>query len=65
MGALVTRFYAQIYESDVSDVVLIDPLVEDLFTHDDGVWVPYWSRHLVPSYQTMQVTPCPGSLVVV
>ena len=31
------------YYRFVSDMVLVDPLVEDLFTHDDHIWLDFWS----------------------
>jgi len=33
------------YFRDVSDVVLIDPLTEDLFSYEQNVWSLFW---LVP-----------------
>ncbi|XP_064642934.1 uncharacterized protein LOC135497133 [Lineus longissimus] len=60
MGALVARFYTQLYESDVSDVILVDPLVENLFTHDSGVWSQFWFGHLLPSFQSLQLAAATG-----
>lgn len=42
LGALVARFYTNMYIQDVSDIVLIDPLVENLFTQDGGIWAHFW-----------------------
>lgn len=60
LGAIVSRFYAQIYEADVSDLVLIDPLVEDIFTQDGSVWTHFWFDHLIPSFQAMQLAAASG-----
>ncbi|ELU06107.1 hypothetical protein CAPTEDRAFT_181535 [Capitella teleta] len=45
LGAVVSRFYTQIYESDVSDLVLVDPLVEKLMIEEEttaNLWAKYW-----------------------
>ncbi|CAF4752782.1 unnamed protein product [Rotaria sp. Silwood2] len=34
LGTIVARFYAQMYEFDVSHLFLIDPLVETLFDNE-------------------------------
>lgn len=60
MGGLVARFYTQIYETDVSHVVLVDPLVEDIMTQDDEIWSQFWFTHLLPSFQTMQLSAAAG-----
>ncbi|XP_072038470.1 uncharacterized protein [Amphiura filiformis] len=56
LGSLNARFFAQMYESEVSDIVLIDPLVESLFEVNDGVWNEFWFEHLVPSLQSLQLS---------
>ena len=42
------------FYSDVSDVVLIDPLVENLLTVDGGTWAQFWSVYvrynLIPTF---------------
>ncbi|XP_066546785.1 uncharacterized protein LOC136713563 [Amia ocellicauda] len=52
LGALNGRFYSHIHDSEVSDLVLIDPIPEDIFTEDP--WQQYWYKELVPSLQAMQ-----------
>ena len=37
--------------SDVSDVVLINPLTENLFDSSEGVWSHHWFGHTIPSLQ--------------
>ncbi|KAK2153006.1 hypothetical protein LSH36_311g03056 [Paralvinella palmiformis] len=60
LGAMIGRFYAQVYESEISDLVLIDPLVEDLFEQDQGVWVDLWFGHLLPYFQAHQLSAALG-----
>jgi len=60
LGGLVARFYTQLYESEVSDIVLLSPLVEDLFNNDDYIWSKFWFEHLVPSFQSLQMTASVG-----
>lgn len=60
LGALVARFYAQIYENEVSNIVLVDPLVEVLFEEDNGIWSELWSNHLLPSKIAMQLGAATG-----
>ena len=42
LGALVARFYTNMYTGEVSDLLLIDPLVENIFTHDGAIWSQFW-----------------------
>ncbi|PIK40602.1 hypothetical protein BSL78_22551 [Apostichopus japonicus] len=60
LGALVARFYAQLYEEEVSDIVLIDPLVEVLLEEDGGVWNEMWLGHILPSSISMQLSAATG-----
>ncbi|XP_070533289.1 uncharacterized protein [Ptychodera flava] len=60
LGALNVRFYTQLYESDVSDVVLIDPITEGLFEVDDSIWNQYWFGHLVPSLEALHLSAIVG-----
>ncbi|XP_006825538.1 uncharacterized protein LOC102804363 [Saccoglossus kowalevskii] len=61
IGALIARFYAQLSEiSDVTDIVLIDPITEILFKIDDGIWTQFWFGHLVPSFQALHTSAIVG-----
>jgi pimeloyl-ACP methyl ester carboxylesterase len=60
MGSLVSRFYSQMYEGDVTDVVLIDALTDDLFTHQQNIYSQFWTQHLIPSFQAMQLAAAVG-----
>ncbi|XP_035221278.1 uncharacterized protein LOC118194179 isoform X3 [Stegodyphus dumicola] len=40
-GGLITRHYAMTYPEDVSDIVLVNPLVEDLFWRQKEDWNNY------------------------
>ncbi|KAH3740765.1 uncharacterized protein LOC127850464 [Dreissena polymorpha] len=55
LGALVAQFYARMFESEVMGLVLINPLSEDVFQQDNGVWIHSWFGHMVPSFQTIQL----------
>ncbi|XP_036395278.1 uncharacterized protein si:dkey-122a22.2 isoform X2 [Megalops cyprinoides] len=58
LGTLNGRFYSHIHDSEVSDLVLIDPIPEDVF--EDDQWRQYWYTHLVPSLQAMQFSAATG-----
>lgn len=58
LGAFNARFYSHIHDAQVSDLVLIDPIPEDVFEEDQ--WQEYWYRHTVPSLQAMQLSAATG-----
>ncbi|KAM6995595.1 uncharacterized protein LKV04_007774 [Tautogolabrus adspersus] len=58
LGALNSRFYSHIYDVQVSDLVLIDPIPEDLFEEDE--WKDYWYGKLLPSLQVRQFSAATG-----
>lgn len=60
LGAVNARFYAQMFEKEVSDVVLIDPLVEGIFGIDDAILEQFWYSHLVPTLQSLQLSAAIG-----
>ncbi|CAH1790667.1 unnamed protein product [Owenia fusiformis] len=60
MGALVSRFYANMFQGEVSDLVLIEPLVETIFMEDDGIWTQFWFGHLIPWQQSLQLAAATG-----
>ncbi|XP_067142436.1 uncharacterized protein [Centruroides vittatus] len=60
LGALNVRFYTQLYERDVSDIVLVYPLVENLFHQDDGIWHNYWYSDLISSILKLQLSAFAG-----
>ncbi|XP_072175368.1 uncharacterized protein [Diadema setosum] len=60
LGALNAMFYAQMFESEVSDIVLIDPLVDGMFEIDDAIWEQFWYGHLVPTLQSLQLSAAIG-----
>ncbi|XP_026865275.2 uncharacterized protein si:dkey-122a22.2 isoform X2 [Electrophorus electricus] len=59
LGALNGLFYSHVRDVQVSDLVLIDPIPEDIF--EDESWQQYWSAHLVPSLQAMQLSAAAGA----
>ncbi|XP_059154386.1 uncharacterized protein LOC131939877 [Physella acuta] len=55
LGAIVSQFYAHLYESEILGLVLINPLSEDLFLQPEGAWVQHWFGSLSPTYQSLQL----------
>jgi pimeloyl-ACP methyl ester carboxylesterase len=49
-GSMIIRFYAQLYQDDISHLVLVNPLAENLFTIDDSIWRDHWYEHIIPSW---------------
>uniref|UniRef100_UPI0037E9992F uncharacterized protein n=1 Tax=Semicossyphus pulcher TaxID=241346 RepID=UPI0037E9992F len=58
LGALNSRFYSNIHDVQVSDLVLIDPIPEDVFKEDQ--WTDYWYGKLLPSLQVGQFSAATG-----
>ncbi|XP_031596170.1 uncharacterized protein si:dkey-122a22.2 [Oreochromis aureus] len=58
LGALNSRFYTHIHDVQVSDLVLIDPIPEDIFEEDK--WKEYWYSKVVPSFQAKQFSAATG-----
>uniref|UniRef100_UPI0035902BC8 uncharacterized protein n=1 Tax=Myxine glutinosa TaxID=7769 RepID=UPI0035902BC8 len=58
IGALNARFFSHIYDWEVSQLVLINPLTEELFNDDN--WINYWHAQLIPSLQLIQIAAVTG-----
>ncbi|XP_030638388.1 uncharacterized protein si:dkey-122a22.2 [Chanos chanos] len=58
LGSLNGRFYSHIHDTQVSDLVLIDPIPEEVF--EEGQWQQYWYTQLVPSLQLKQLSAATG-----
>ncbi|XP_056300728.1 uncharacterized protein si:dkey-122a22.2 [Pseudoliparis swirei] len=58
LGTLNGRFYSHIHDVQVSDLVLIDPIPEDIFA--DAQWTEYWYGKLLPSLQARQFSAASG-----
>ncbi|XP_053182970.1 uncharacterized protein si:dkey-122a22.2 [Scomber japonicus] len=58
LGALNSRFYSHIHDVQVSDLVLIDPIPEDIFEEDQ--WKEYWYGKMLPSLQAKQFSAATG-----
>lgn len=58
LGALNARFYSHVHDSFVSDLVLIDPIPEDVFEEEQ--WTQYWYGKLLPSLQARQFSAATG-----
>ncbi|CAF0829974.1 unnamed protein product [Brachionus calyciflorus] len=59
LGSMVARFYTQIYQDNVSHLVMINPLVETLFNEDNGAWKDFWYESMVPKWYSYAI----GSVV--
>uniref|UniRef100_A0A3B3HHL8 Si:dkey-122a22.2 n=1 Tax=Oryzias latipes TaxID=8090 RepID=A0A3B3HHL8_ORYLA len=58
LGALNSRFYAHIHDVQVSDLVLIDPIPEEVF--EEQQWNEYWYGKLLPSLHAQQLSAAAG-----
>nr|XP_020467265.1 uncharacterized protein LOC109966637 [Monopterus albus] len=58
LGALNARFYSHIHDVQVSDLVLIDPIPEDIFEEEQ--WNEHWHGKLLPSLQANQFSAATG-----
>ncbi|XP_012678582.1 uncharacterized protein si:dkey-122a22.2 [Clupea harengus] len=58
LGSLNGRFYSHIHHTQVSDLVLIDPIPENVFEEEQ--WQQYWYSQLVPSLQVLQFAAAAG-----
>lgn len=58
LGTFNGRFFSHIHDVQVSDLVLIDPIPEDVFEEDQ--WKEYWYGKLLPSLQARQFSAATG-----
>ncbi|CAL1610545.1 unnamed protein product [Knipowitschia caucasica] len=58
IGALNARFYSHIHDVQVSDLVMIDPIPEDIF--EELLWREFWYGKLLPSLQAKQFSAATG-----
>ncbi|XP_057690197.1 uncharacterized protein si:dkey-122a22.2 [Corythoichthys intestinalis] len=58
IGTLNGRFYSHIHDVQVTDLVLIDPIPEDIFKEEQ--WKEYWYGKLLPSLQAKQFSAASG-----
>ncbi|KAJ0065962.1 hypothetical protein NL108_000221, partial [Boleophthalmus pectinirostris] len=58
LGALNARFYSHIHDVQVSHLVMIDPIPEDIF--EDDLWKEHWYGKLLPSLQAKQFCAATG-----
>uniref|UniRef100_UPI00398EB777 uncharacterized protein n=1 Tax=Pristiophorus japonicus TaxID=55135 RepID=UPI00398EB777 len=58
LGALNARFYAHIHNWEISDLVLFDPIPEEVFLEE--VWLQYWYKELISYHQTLQFSAAIG-----
>ncbi|XP_037130929.1 uncharacterized protein si:dkey-122a22.2 [Syngnathus acus] len=58
IGTLNSRFYSHIHDAQVTDLVLIDPIPEDIFEEEQ--WKDHWYGKLLPSLQAKQFSAASG-----
>ncbi|XP_061919676.1 uncharacterized protein si:dkey-122a22.2 [Entelurus aequoreus] len=58
IGTLNSRFYSHIHDVQVTDLVLIDPIPEEIFEEEQ--WKEYWYGKLLPSLQAKQFSAASG-----
>ncbi|XP_029928533.1 uncharacterized protein LOC115373992 isoform X2 [Myripristis murdjan] len=58
LGALNGRFYSHVHDGQVSDLVLINPIPDDIFEEDQ--WKEYWYSELLPSLVLRQFSAATG-----
>ena len=42
LGAVVSQFYAHIYEQEILGLVLVNPLPDEIFQQAGGLWSQHW-----------------------
>ena len=57
LGAVNARFYTQMFENDIASLVLINPLVEGMFSDE---WTKLWYERYVSSQQVLQFSAASG-----
>lgn len=60
LGAVNMRFYTQMFEDSVAGLVLVNPLVEGMFSLHGGQWTGLWYEKLMSSFQTLQFSAAVG-----
>jgi len=60
LGAIVTKFYAQLYQDYVASTILINPIFEGLFLGEDNPWTKFWFESYLPSLQLQHISSATG-----
>jgi len=56
LGAIVAKFYTQMFPDSVASVIFINPIFEGLFLGGyDNPWSKYWYNSLLPSLQLQHI----------
>eukprot|EP00112_Aurelia_sp_Birch-Aquarium-sp1_P006728 Seg1737.4 transcript_id=Seg1737.4/GoldUCD/mRNA.D3Y31 product="hypothetical protein" protein_id=Seg1737.4/GoldUCD/D3Y31 len=55
LGANNARFYAQMYQDDVTSLILINPLFEGLFVIEQGQWEKFWLGPFIGAWQHLHL----------
>ena len=53
LGAVNLKFYTQMFEDNVASLILVNPLVEGMFSEPNHKWTQMWHSQLI-SFQTLQ-----------
>ncbi|XP_031563284.1 uncharacterized protein LOC116298853 [Actinia tenebrosa] len=60
IGAANARFYAQLFEDRVAGLILINPLIEDMFIGERYPWTGLWLRNHISGLQALQFSAAIG-----
>lgn len=60
IGAANARFYAQLFEEQVAGLILINPLIEDMFFGGMYPWTGMWLRNHISGLQALQFSAAIG-----
>ncbi|XP_060680301.1 uncharacterized protein si:dkey-122a22.2 isoform X2 [Hemiscyllium ocellatum] len=52
LGAFNARFYTHVHNLEISDLILMNPIPEEVFLED--TWLQYWYNELLSYHQTLQ-----------
>lgn len=60
LGALVTKFYTQLYQDHIAATILINPIFDNLFLGKDNPWNQFWFESHMPSLQLQHISAAAG-----
>lgn len=60
IGAANARFYAQLFEQQVAGLILVNPLIEDMFIDRMYPWTGLWLRNHISGLQALQFSAAIG-----
>jgi pimeloyl-ACP methyl ester carboxylesterase len=60
LGAVNARFYTQLFEDQIAGLVLINPLIEEMFIGEGYPWTGLWLRNHISGIQVLQFSAAIG-----